>query len=213
MASHLVWEVLAVTLKRLGIFGGAFDPIHLGHLVEAEQCREQGQLDQVWFLPTGQPPHKPNRVLTPAAARIDMLEFAIAGCPQFRVEPWETRRNAVSYTIDTLTWLESQNIAEELWLLAGADSLRDFLTWKDPEQILRKARLLVVNRGGQPAPSLNHLVERFGEFVHDRVLVITMPALDISSSDLRARAAAGHSLRFLVPRSVEIYIQQHGLYR
>src|SRR5262245_62009417 len=122
-------------LKRLGIFGGSFDPVHNGHLLLAECCREQCRLDEVWFLPAAAPPHKLGHVLAPAKARIEMLELAISGHEAFRVSPLEIERGGVSYTVETLRAIALQEPQAALFLLMGADSLRDLPTWREPEEI------------------------------------------------------------------------------
>lgn len=194
---------------RLGIYGGTFDPVHLGHLVLAEQCREQLALDEVWFVPAGQPPHKRETALTPGRQRLEMLELAIAGHERFRAVNLELDRSGPSYTVDTLAALHAQNPARELFLLIGADSLRDFPTWREPQRIAELARVVAVNRGEQPDPDLTAFRAAYG----DRIDLVRMPGLDISATDLRRRAAAGRSLRYLVPRAVEVYIQLHRLYQ
>ncbi len=197
---------------RLGIYGGTFDPVHLGHLVLAEQCREQCQLDEVWFVPALAPPHKQQKQPTPGKQRVDMLKFALAGMPHFQVNEIELHRDGLSYTVDTLTTI-AEEVHRELFLLIGADSLHDFPTWREPERIAQLATIVAVNRG---EPSLqNHADWRkvLGEAIYSRVKFVTMPGIAISSTDLRERAHAGRSLRFQVPRAVEEYIVQHHLYR
>ncbi len=199
---------------RLGVFGGTFDPVHIGHLIVAEQCREQGGLDQVWFIPAARPPHKQDRPLTPFGTRAEMLALALAGHPAFRVDELERDRPGPSYTVDTLEELHRREPAAALALILGSDSLADLPTWKDPARVARLAELLVVARPGHPLPSWDALCDRLGlargtvpgRFVH-------APLVDIASQDLRRRAAEGRSLRYLVPRAVECYIETHGLYR
>ncbi|HUG89244.1 MAG TPA: nicotinate-nucleotide adenylyltransferase [Planctomycetaceae bacterium] len=198
---------------RLGLFGGTFDPVHVGHLVLAEQCREQCGLDEVWFIPAGSPPHKRHAPLTPARARTAMLEFAIAGHPGFRVSRIELEREGPTYTVDTLERLDGENPERELFFLMGADSLADLAGWREPQRIAELATIVAVNRGDRPLPDRAALVHLLGERIADRVVFVTMPGIDLSASDLRRRAREGHSLRFLVPRPVEIYIHEHGLYR
>ncbi|MDX1969125.1 MAG: nicotinate-nucleotide adenylyltransferase [Planctomycetaceae bacterium] len=194
---------------RIGIYGGTFDPIHLAHLVLAEQCLEQAALDEVWFIPAAQPPHKLGASISPPAQRLAMLEFAIAGHPRFRVDRVELERGGPSFTVDTLSLLQARHPADEWFLLLGADAIRDFPTWREPERILELARIVAVNRGGQPLPDLAPVQGGRAE----RVQVVEMPGLEISATDLRARVAAGRSIRFLVPRAVEVYIHQQALYR
>lgn len=198
--------------RRLGIFGGSFDPVHVGHLLLAESCREQCSLDCVWFLPCGQPPHKPQGTLTAGRQRADMLEFAIAGDPRFAVCDIELERDGLSYTVETLRQIHDEAPSRELFFLMGADSLADLPQWREPNAILELATVVAVNRGHKPPPDLTQLESRLGPTVRQRVRLVTMPAIDISATDLRERVRSGRSLRFRVPRAVEEYIGQNELY-
>jgi nicotinate-nucleotide adenylyltransferase len=198
---------------RLGLFGGTFDPVHLGHLILAEQCREQCGLDQVWFVPSGQPPHKRHAPLTPGRARAEMLEFAIAGHPRFVVSRIELDRDGPTYTVDTLRQLDAEDPSRELFFLMGADSLADLPGWRDPEGIAGLATIVAVNRGDRPLPDRAALDRLLGATIASRVRFVTIPGIDLSATDLRRRVRSGHSLRYLVPRPVEVYIEQHELYR
>src|SRR3954447_934550 len=133
---------------RVGVFGGTFDPIHLGHLILAEQCREQGQLDQVWFVPSARPPHKDAPAITPFAQRVEMLQLAVAGQPAFRVDELEKDRPGPSFTADTLEAIQRRQPQDELFLLLGADALHDLPAWHEPARIVRAATLLVSARPG-----------------------------------------------------------------
>jgi nicotinate-nucleotide adenylyltransferase len=198
---------------RIGVFGGSFDPVHLGHLLLAEACRESAGLDLVLFVPAAASPLK-TRTLTADKHRVTMLQLASGGHEAFRVDERELARGGVSYTVDTLRALSAEFPHDELWLLIGADALRDFPRWREPAEICRLASLLAVRRGGLPPLDfavLEGIVspERRAQFAAAQV---AMPLIELSSSDLRARAAAGRSLRFRVPRAVEEYIRQHALY-
>src|SRR5262245_8805646 len=135
---------------RIGVFGGAFDPIHFGHLIIAEQCREQAKLDQVWFVPTARPPHKDAQALTPFDRRVEMIRLAVAGNPAFLVEELEKDRPGPSYTADTLNELQRRNPGAELYLILGSDCLPDLPMWHEPKRIIVAAKLLVVARPGWP---------------------------------------------------------------
>lgn len=196
---------------RIGIFGGAFDPIHNAHLLLAEQCREQCQLDEVWFVPTRIPPHKTSDKLTNGATRLEMIRLATAGMPAFKASSIELERNEVSWTVDTLGRLKEKRPDDELFFLIGADSLRDLPTWREPEKIAALAKIVAVNRGpasSELAESLNALAEP----IRSRIQLVSIPGQDISSTDIRRRVKAGLSIRFLVPRSIEQYIREHGLF-
>lgn len=197
---------------RLGIYGGTFDPVHYGHLLAGEQCLEQCGLDEVWFVPASVPPHKPERSITSGVQRAEMLEIATAGHPRFRVSRLELDRSGPSYTVDTLTALRGESPGRELFLLIGTDSLADFVTWRSPQRILALATLVVVNRGRSTA-DLQGIRTRFGASAAERVLQVEMPAVDLASTDIRRRVHSGRSVRYMVPRGVQAYIYQHGLYR
>jgi nicotinate-nucleotide adenylyltransferase len=200
---------------RLGIFGGTFDPVHYGHLLLAESCREQCQLDEVWFVPAAVPPHKQGWVHTPAADRVAMLELAIAAYAPFRVNGLELERGGVSYTVETLRAIRQEDESRELFFLMGADSLHDLPLWKEPGEILRLAMPVIVRRGGVAAPDLGCLsglvdAERLAAIERHQV---EMPQVELSSRELRRRVAEGLSIRYRVPRAVEMFIEAEGLYR
>jgi nicotinate-nucleotide adenylyltransferase len=196
-------------MMRLGIFGGAFDPIHNGHLLLAEQCREQCQLDEVWFVPTKIPPHKEPGSLSPDADRVEMLKLATAGRPEFVVSEIELKREEVSWTVDTLRQLREDRPEDELFFLIGADSLRDFPTWKEPETIAELASVVAVNRG---EASLDELTAGLTPELAVSVRLVTMPGNSISATDLRCRVSTEKSIRYLVPRAVEEFILAQKLY-
>src|SRR5262245_6787175 len=141
-------------MRRIGLFGGTFDPPHLGHLVLAECARDRLGLDEVRFIPAGQPPHKPGRRITGAARRVAMARLAVRGNRAFAVSTLETRRGGPSFTIETLREVAADSPRARLFLLMGADSLDDFATWREPEAILRLATLAVAKRpvGASPTP-------------------------------------------------------------
>lgn len=198
---------------RIGVFGGSFDPIHLGHLILAEQCREQARLDQVWFIPSATSPLKRHGPRAGNRQRLEMLQLAIAGNDAFQAVDCELQRGGVSYTVETLRQLTADHAGHEWFLLIGADALADFGQWREPETICQLATPLVYARAGsdRSLDSLRH-------FVNERRLLeiqsaqFETPQIEISSSDLRQRRASGRSLRFLVPRAIEAYIAAQNLY-
>jgi nicotinate-nucleotide adenylyltransferase len=200
---------------RVGIFGGTFDPVHYGHLIVAEQAREQAALDQVWFVPSARPPHKVDRVVTPFDRRADMLALAIAGHEdKFRVDSMERDRPGPSFTADTLAALAESQPDTEWFLILGADSVRDLPDWHEPLRIIGRATILVAGRPGHPVWSAAELAARLGvEPARVRLQVVEVPLIDIASRDLRRRAATGRSLLFQLPRAVEVYIRERNLYR
>jgi nicotinate-nucleotide adenylyltransferase len=201
-------------MMRLGLYGGTFDPVHFGHLLLAETCREAASLDEVWFVPTGTPPHKPGVVISPAKARREMLELALAGLPQFHVSRIEMDRPGPHYTVETLRLLKAERPDNELFLLIGADSLHELHTWREPTEIARLATIVAVNRGSAPAAIEVNAKEYLLEFgVTVPVQTVQMPPIGISATDIRRRVAADRSIRFQTPRAVEQYIRAHQLYR
>jgi nicotinate-nucleotide adenylyltransferase len=189
---------------RIGVFGGSFDPVHLAHLVLAEQCREQGRLDRVLFVPAFRPPHKPDRQLARFDHRLEMLQLAVAGHPQFQVSAIENGRDP-SYTVDTLRQLHREQPGDEFLLLIGSDSLKWLPSWHQPEQLAELATLLVMARPDATADTPVPPPFR-AQWAH-------APLLGLSSTDLRQRVREGRSIRYLVPRAVECYVEQHRLYR
>jgi nicotinate-nucleotide adenylyltransferase len=199
---------------RRGVFGGSFDPVHYGHLLLAESCREACSLDLVLFVPTAVSPHKQDQLPSEARHRIEMLKLAIGGHPAFDVSEIEIRRAGISFTVDTLRELHRENPQDELFLLMGADSCEDFPTWRQPSEICQLASLVVVGRAGSPIPDLEKLKRSIDPQQAEsiRCHFVEMPCVDYSSSRIRERVAAGQSIRFQTPRAVEMYIQTHSLY-
>lgn len=199
--------------RRIGIYGGTFDPVHYGHLLLAEAAREQVGLDEVWFLPTRIPPHKQNVQITEGGLRGDMLEFAIAGAREFKVDRRELRREGASYTVETLAELRREFPDDEFYFIMGADSFVDFPTWRKPEEILTLAQLIVSNRGSDPLPSLDPVRQKFGDAAAARVKFVRMPSIEVASREIRRKVNRGESIRFLVPRAVEQVISEQKLYQ
>ena len=188
------------TLKsRVGVFGGTFDPVHVGHLAIALSALESVPLDRVLFVPARRSPLKERDPLASVADRVTMLQAAIAGEPRFSLSRVELDRDGVSYTVDTLDALRSEG---ELFLILGSDALADLARWRAPDRIRELSTILVAARPGAPEPDPMHRARAFDA-----------PRLDISSRELRARAARGMSLRYLVPDAVWEHIKQRGLYK
>jgi nicotinate-nucleotide adenylyltransferase len=200
---------------RLGILGGSFDPVHYGHLLLAESCREQCRLDAVWFVPAAVPPHKQDCTLSPGAERVEMLKLAIGGHEAFSVCTWEIDRGGVSYTVETLQHLQNEDPGRELFFLMGADSLADLPTWREPERICSLAIPAVVRRAGSPEPDDSVLAKLMSleRLTIARQHRVEMPTIDLSATEIRRRVSAGQSIRYRTPRAVEKYIETHGLYR
>ena len=197
--------------RRIGLFGGTFDPPHLGHLVLAECARDRLRLDEVRFIPAGHPPHKRSTPVTRAADRVAMVRLAVRGNRAFTVSTVEARRRGPSFTIETLRQVAAESRDTRLYLLMGADSLDEFSTWRDPQGILGLATLAVAGRPGRRAR--RRAGGRRARAPRGRVAWLDNAEIAISSSLVRARARAGRSIRYLVPDPVAAYIVRHGLYR
>ena len=186
-------------MTRVGVFGGTFDPVHVGHLAIAHAALESVPLDRVLFVLAKRSPLKERGPVASEGDRLRMLELAIANEPRFAVSRLELDRDGPSYTVDTLERLAGK---DELFLILGSDALADLARWKDPDRIARLATLVVAERPGAP--------DRVGDAP---IVRFDAPRLDISSRELRARAARGRSLRYLVPEPVLQHIEARGLYR
>ena len=193
------------TLK-IGVFGGTFNPIHLGHLIVADSARESLYLDKVVFVPCASPPHKSSRSLIDADRRLEMVKLAISGHPNFEVSDIEIQRGGKSYTVDTLRALTLFYPTSQLYLLIGIDNLLELHSWKEPEEIFALSEVVAINRPGFDAANVRKDYLR-------RVTFLRSPNIDISSSEIRRKARMGKSIRYLVPSAVEAYILKHGAYR
>jgi nicotinate-nucleotide adenylyltransferase len=196
---------------QVGLLGGTFDPVHMGHLVLADQCRDQAALDEVWFVPARIPPHKGGKQITEPRHRLEMLRIAISGTPWFSLCEIELDRDGPSYTVDTLSRLREKHADHEFSLLVGADMLLDFPNWREPERIASMCRLIAVNRGGEDG-DVQSAANELKRSLNADARVLSIPAIDISATDIRRRVSEGRSIRFLTPRGVEMYIAAQGLY-
>ncbi len=197
--------------RRIGIFGGTFDPIHIGHLVIAEEARVSLRLSAVRFVPAADPPHKPRRPLSPAETRFAIASRATQSHPDFAVSRSDIDRPGPHYTVELLELIRDEVGPDvELHFIMGADSLQDLLSWRDPVRIVEMARLAVAQRPGYE-PDLPAL-ERELPGLTSRVDFLETPRIGISATDIRRRIASGRPIRFQVPDAVESYIRQLGLY-
>ncbi len=225
-----------------GILGGTFDPVHLGHLILAEQARAHLGLDRVLFVPAGQPWRKSHRAITPAAHRLAMLRLAIgdgavedrddgvsdgagdadrrgdsrdARDGAFEISEIELRRPGPTYTADTLAQLAAEHPDDAFYFIIGADSLADLPNWHEPQRILREATLAVAPRGDDVAVDIDATAQALRVPAADlksSIAELPMPRIEITSTDIRARVREGRSIRYLVPAAVEAYIAEHRLY-
>jgi nicotinate-nucleotide adenylyltransferase len=196
--------------KRLGVMGGTFDPIHHGHLVTAEEARSQFSLDEVLFVPTGRPWMKAHDNVSPAEHRYLMTVIATASNPRFNVSRIEVDREGPTYAVDTLRQLQDeQGAGTELFFITGADAMLEILHWKEPEDLFELAHFIAATRPGYDLARF----EAEEPSRHQNVSVMNIPALAISSTDIRERVREGRPIRYLVPEGVENYIEKAGLYR
>lgn len=202
---------MAVAGKSLGILGGTFDPIHIGHLRMAEHVFNSMELEKIIFIPAYVPPHKLGQDFAPAQDRYAMTELAVAANPHFTVSDMELKRTGVSYTIDTIRQLHAQYGDRELNFIIGADSVAQLHTWHNIEEMLELTRFVAVWRPGYEG-AMEEMVQHLGQRARERVLLLDTPVYDISSTEIRTRIRQGASLAGLVPQAVEKYIYEHGLY-
>ena len=191
--------------KKLGVLGGTFDPIHMGHLVLAEQAREQFELDQIIFIPSASPPHKTEQELSLAIHRFEMTKLALEGNRYFSVSDIELKRKGLSYTIETLRELKGLYKDSEIYFLTGSDVLEEITTWKDPEEIYKLARIVIAVRPGfDKFDPENHFAKKS--------VIVRITGVDISSTQIREKVRNGESIKYLVPSKVEEYIKKKNLY-
>jgi nicotinate-nucleotide adenylyltransferase len=201
---------------RVGVLGGSFDPVHLGHLVLALRCREGADLGRVVLMVAGRPPHKRERVLAPAEHRVAMARLAARGTPWLDVDDRETRRDGPSWTLDTLSELRAERPEDELLWIIGADSLPDLPSWRNVGEIIDVAGFVVAARPGHDTDAaLAALAPKLGEERVARIAanVVPMTVVDVSSTDVRRRVREGRSIRFLVPDAVREHVLENDLYR
>jgi nicotinate-nucleotide adenylyltransferase len=200
---------MGIVGRRLGVMGGTFDPIHHGHLLTAEEAAVQFGLDEVVFVPTGQPWMKERTDVSPAEHRYLMTVVATASNPRFSVSRVEIDREGPTYTVDTLHSIGETAGDAELFFVTGADAMLEIFHWKDPEEILSLAHFIAATRPGYDLTRF----ESEAPTRHLNVSVMNIPALAISSTDIRARVHEGRPIRYLVPEGVKSYIEKAGLYR
>ncbi|OGC77484.1 MAG: nicotinate (nicotinamide) nucleotide adenylyltransferase [candidate division Zixibacteria bacterium RBG_16_40_9] len=191
--------------RKIGILGGTFDPPHLGHLLIAQEVKEKLNLDQILFIPTALPPHKKKIKISPALARLQMVNLAVKNNPGFKVLDLELRRKGASYTVDTLRDLTRRYLGTQLFLILGEDNLNYIQSWKEPDEIFRLAKVTFVSRPGFKNKIANSRLKK-GVFLKVR-------EIDISSTEIRERIKKGKSIRYMVPGKVLLYIKRHNLYK
>lgn len=197
--------------RRIGIMGGTFDPIHVGHLVTADFVMQQLNLEKVVFIPAGIPPHKVQANMASAKDRYNMTVLATSDNPSFTVSDIEIRRKGISYTIDTLKEMNERYFNAELYFIVGTDAVAEIPSWEKASGLLEYCCFVAATRPGF-ASSVEKSIEFFGERARDKIIRLDTPELEISSTDIRNRVRQKRSFKYIVPASVELYIKKEGLY-
>ncbi len=199
---------------NIGLMGGTFDPIHMGHLVTAEEARQQFNLDYVVFVPTGIPPHKDEETISLPEHRYLMTSLAVMSNPSFFVSRFEIDKEAPTYTIDTVRHFAcGQGAGLEVFFITGADAILEIFTWKDYEELLRLCTFIAVSRPGYSLDRFYESLERSCPEMKHKVHLLEIPALAVSSTFIRERVTLSKTIKYLTPEPVEQYIRKHGLYR
>jgi len=194
-------------MRKVGIMGGTFDPIHIGHLIAALRAMECASLDEVWFIPTASPPLKPNIPFATEQQRLEMVKLAIQNEPRFRVLDIELHRGGTSYSIDTVNDLREQYVEHDFYYIVGSDRIHDLPQWHRAEELLQMIGFIGLNRPSEPL-QLDRLPGRWQR----KLTLASMPLIDISSTDIRKRASEGLPLRYYVTDEVEQFIRRYQLY-
>lgn len=203
-------------MYKIGLYGGTFDPPHLGHLVSAQALADELGLDQVIFIPSGSPPHKMDHAISPAEHRLQMLHRAAADNPRFQIDEWELRQAAPTYTYNTVLHFKARYPDAVLYWLIGLDSLRDLPSWHRFDELIEIITIATAWRGGlEIEPILADLRRQLTAAQFDKLHrnIVRTPQIEIAAHDLRRRVRENRSLRYLVPAAVEAYIREKGLYR
>jgi nicotinate-nucleotide adenylyltransferase len=193
-------------MRKIGLLGGTFDPIHSGHLIAAQAAQESAKLDEIWFIPTLSPPHKPQPGAD-SSHRRQMLQLAIEDNPTFRVEDIELERESTSYTIDTVISLQEQYPEIMFYWIVGSDMVKDLPNWRRVEELVKRISFIGLERPDQPGDD-----SVLPSFVRRRLLRAAMPPIGLSSSEIRRRLREGRSVRYMLPESVLDFIRKEGLY-
>lgn len=201
----------AFQLKKTGILGGTFDPVHYGHLLIAQSALEEFNLDRVLFLPTGKPPHKSSDQVTDPDIRCEMVRLAIEDNPRFGLSLAEAESKEINYTYQTLQNLHRQEENAQLYFIMGEDSLNDFSGWRNPEEICRQASVLVAVRN-ETGRDIRSKIKQVGSMFSADMHMLHAPNFSISSGEIRERIKLGKSIRYMVPGQVETFIRQNALY-
>jgi nicotinate-nucleotide adenylyltransferase len=194
-------------MKRVGIFGGTFDPIHNGHLQVAEDVRKSLKMEKILFVPSYLPPHKMGKKVTEAKLRFEMVSLALEEHPHFKISEFEFQKEGISYTVETLNALKKSNPDAELFLIMGVDQLLEMDSWKEPDKIFQMSSVVVIGRPGYRREEIENLDW------HSKILWVDVTPVEISSSLIRKKVQQGESVQGLVPKQVEELIIEKGLYK
>lgn len=200
-------------MKKIGIFGGTFNPIHSGHLILAETAFDAAGLDEVWFIPSGCSYMKPQEEILPGQTRLEMARQAVLDNPNFKVLDVEVKREGYSYTCETFGWLLKNCPDTEFYYIVGADTLFSMEKWKEPEKIFASSVVLAAVRGDADMEALYQKADDLCSRYKARIKLIPSLQIEISSTQIRKKAAEGNSIRYLVPEAVRTYIEDNKLYR
>ena len=212
MTTSLVPNPKSLVPTKIGIMGGTFDPIHLGHLATAEAVRELFKLDEILFIPAARPPHKLGKLVTDERHRLAMTTLATQSNKFFRVSDMELRRKGLSYTLDTMNELHRIfGRSTELFFIIGADSLADLFKWHAARELVEKCHFIATTRQGVEV-NFSAVEDFFGALTREHIHRVTTPGLEISSTDIRDKVRRGRSIKYLVPEVVEEYILREELY-
>jgi nicotinate-nucleotide adenylyltransferase len=201
-------------MKKIGLMGGTFDPIHYGHLVLAEQVRTRFDLDMVYFIPVGTPPHKEEENITNSGDRYFMTLLATITNPYFEMSKIEIENHDTSYTVDTIKkFKEAVDSDAQLYFITGADAIYELETWKNVKELLSICNFIAASRPGIDEYKVKKKIEYLNEKYNGNIILTSVPALAISSTDIRQRIKEGKSIKYILPESVEYYIYKNNLYR
>lgn len=200
---------------KIGVIGGTFDPIHNGHIMLAEYAYQQFNLDQIWFLPNGNPPHKQNTgISTTAFQRSEMAKLAIRDNRSFRIEEYEVFRDEISYTYETMEYFHTEYPDDHFYFIIGADSLLAFEKWVHPERIVKCCTILAAYRGNMDERAkMEKKIAELNKKYHADIRLLVTPVLNVASHELREKLKAGESVSDQIPEVVEAYIKKHHLYQ
>ncbi len=197
---------------RIGVFGGTFNPPHIGHLLLATEAKDLAELDKIMFMPCANPPHKPNLRIPDGEHRLKMVELSIEDNPDFEVSDMEVQAGGKSYTAKTLERLQQMYPDDTLCFIVGADSLCEMESWFCPSEIFKRAELVVACRGGMKEAELNVAIDFYKQKYNARIRKIDMNIIEMSSSDIRKRIQTGKSVRYMMTDKTIEYIRQTGIY-